>query len=200
MVGKPRDVLGAVVGDAGEAVAVDEDFGRGVHALIAGKRAGVEDETVGDAAVGGEVLAAAALQLFRGGPVRDVVYEDVCIKDTKNPILMDSNYSYSGPARDKLPEFTDIVLRNVRLIGPGKITLDGFDATHRLGIAFDNVTLDDPANTKISGIHALITLGPGPVNFRPAGDDLKIAGVPGQGTPNACDGKFVPLPVKTEAN
>jgi polygalacturonase len=136
----------------------------------------------------------------RGGLVHDIIYEDVCIRDTKNPILMDSNYSYSGPARDKFPEFTDIVLRNVRVAGPGKITLDGFDDAHLLGITFDNVTLDDPANTKISGIHALITLGPGPVNFRPAGDDLKIAGAPGKGAPNACDGKFVPLPLKTEAN
>jgi polygalacturonase len=132
----------------------------------------------------------------RGGLVHDVVYEDVCIRDTKNPILMDSNYSYTGPARDKFPEFTDIMLRNVRILSAGKITLDGFDAAHRLGITFDNVALDDPAETKISGIHALVTLGPGPVNFRPAGDDLKIAGEPGQGAPNACEGKFVPLPVK----
>jgi polygalacturonase len=136
----------------------------------------------------------------RGGLVHDIVYEDVCIRDTKNPILMDSNYSYSGPARDKFPEFTDVVLRNVRVLGPGKITLDGFDATHRLGITFDNVTLADPASTKISGSHALVTLGPGPVNFRPAGDDLQIAGAPGKGTPNACEGKFVPLPVKPDTH
>src|SRR5438094_7372721 len=68
----------------------------------------------------------------RGGLVRDVVYEDVCIRNTANPIYMDSNYSYYGPARDKLPQFTDIVLRNVRILGGGKITLDGFDEMHRL--------------------------------------------------------------------
>ena len=132
----------------------------------------------------------------RGGLVHDVSYEDVCIRDTKNPIYMDSNYSYTGTARDKLPEFTDIVLRNVRILGAGKITLDGFDATHLLGITFNNVTLSDPAKMKITGTHALVTLGPGPVNFRPAGDDVKIAGAPGQGAPNACESKFVPLPHK----
>lgn len=47
----------------------------------------------------------------RGGIVKDVTYEDVCIRDTKNPILMDSNYSYYGAARDKLPTFTNITLR-----------------------------------------------------------------------------------------
>jgi hypothetical protein len=113
---------------------------------------------------------------------------------------MDSNYSYSGPARDKFPEFVDIILRNVRILSAGKITLDGFDATHRLGITFDNVTLDDPAKTKISGSHALVTLGPGPVSFRPAGDDLKIAGEPGEGARNGCEGKFVPFPVKSAAH
>ena len=35
----------------------------------------------------------------RGGLVHDVVYEDVCIRNTKNPIFMDSNYSYSGSAQ-----------------------------------------------------------------------------------------------------
>ena len=76
--------------------------------------------------------------------MHDVVYEDVCIKDTKNPIYMDSNYSYRGEATDKLPEFTDIALRNVRILGGGKITLDGFDAAHRLGMLFDNLMFDNP--------------------------------------------------------
>lgn len=134
----------------------------------------------------------------RGGLVHDVVYEDVCIRATKNPIYMDSNYSFYGAARDKLPVFTDIVLRNVRVDGPGKITLDGFDEKHRLGIAFDNVTLSDPAAVKISAGHADVRIGPGPVNFHPAGADIKIAGEPGKDHPNACAGKFVPIPSPTD--
>src|SRR5260370_13478554 len=89
----------------------------------------------------------------RGGPVRDVVYEDVCIKDTKNPILMDSNYSFMDEARDRLPSFEGIILSNVRVLTAGKITLDGFDAAHRLAITFDNVVLDTGAATKISATH-----------------------------------------------
>ncbi|MGH9808696.1 MAG: glycosyl hydrolase family 28 protein, partial [Terriglobia bacterium] len=67
----------------------------------------------------------------RGGLVQDVVYEDVCIQDTKEPILMDTHYSFRGKDSDKIPDFRDIVLRNVRILGSGKITLDGFDAMHR---------------------------------------------------------------------
>jgi polygalacturonase len=131
----------------------------------------------------------------RGGLVHDVVYEDVCIRDTKNPIYMDSNYSAAtGPTHDKLPVFTAITLRNVRVEGSGKITLEGFDQAHRLGMTFDNVTLDHPGDIKISAHFADITLGPGLVNFLPAGEDVKTAGVNGKGLPNACTGKFVPMP------
>jgi polygalacturonase len=132
----------------------------------------------------------------RGGLVHDVHYEDVCIRDTKNPILMDSNYSYFGEARDKLPTFTDILLRNVRIFGSGKITLDGYDAKHRLGIRFDNVLLENPSAIQVTGVHADVQTGPGPVNFHAAGQDVTVAGSPGPGTPNSCDAKFVPYPEK----
>jgi polygalacturonase len=132
----------------------------------------------------------------RGGLVHDVVYEDVCIRDTANPIYMDSNYSFRGEATGKLPVFTDIVLRNVRIVGPGKITLDGFDAQHHLGMLFDNVVLDNPNAVKISAEHGDFVLGPGPVNFLPAGEDVKVVNSAGTGSPNACEGKFVPLPVR----
>ncbi|HUI55008.1 MAG TPA: glycosyl hydrolase family 28 protein [Bryobacteraceae bacterium] len=132
----------------------------------------------------------------RGGLVHDVLYEDVCIRDTKNPVLMDTNYSYYGAARDRYPVFTGIVLRNVRVLSSGKITLDGLDTTHRLGITFDNMHLDTPVATTISAQHADIVLGPGPVNFRPAGEDVKLTSAAGKGSPNACKDKFVPFPVQ----
>ncbi len=109
----------------------------------------------------------------RGGLVRDVVYEDVRIRDTKNPILMDTDYAHFGTGGDKPPTFTDIILRNVQVLTSGKITLQGYDATHRLGIRFDNVHLTDP---KIFATHADIFLGPGPVNFRPTGEDVIVSG------------------------
>jgi polygalacturonase len=130
----------------------------------------------------------------RGGAVRDVVYEDVCIKDTKNPILMDSNYSYFGEARDKLPSFVGIILRNVRVLSAGKITLNGFDASHRLGITFDNVFLDAAAASKFSATHANITEGAGGVNFYASGDDVHIVKNSGKAARNTCEGKFVPFP------
>ncbi len=126
----------------------------------------------------------------RGGPVRDIVYEDVCIKDTKNPIYMDSNYSFMGEARDKLPSFQGIILRDVRVLTAGKITLDGFDAAHQLGIVFENVILDQ--GSKVTATHADIRETGS--NIPASGDDVHIQESQGKGHANSCQGKFVPFP------
>lgn len=130
----------------------------------------------------------------RGGLVQDVTYEDVCIRDTKNPIFMDSNYSYYGAARDKLPEFRDILLKNVHVFGPGKITLDGYDAGHRLQMTFEDVTLSSTDN--VGAVFADLTLRSG-VNFLPSGKDVTVSGKPSLGgNAAACEGKFVPMPAQ----
>jgi polygalacturonase len=114
----------------------------------------------------------------------------VCIQETKNPIYMDSNYSFMGEARDKLPSFKGIVLRNVRIFTGGKITLDGYDAAHRLEITFDNVIVD-PAN-RVTAKYAEVT-GIG-MNFHVSGDDVQVKQSAGKGEANRCEGKFVPFP------
>jgi polygalacturonase len=133
----------------------------------------------------------------RGGLVHDVLYEDVCIRGTANPILMDTNYTaHAGAAKDKPPVFRDIVLRNVRVEGAGKVTLEGLDEAHRLGIRLDNVVFDDPDRIQLSARHAEVKVGPGPFNLKIAGLDVTLSGSPGQGVKNACSGKFVDFPIR----
>ncbi len=132
----------------------------------------------------------------RGGLVERVTYDDVCIRDTANPVYMDSTYSAGGSLTGDLPPtFRDIVLRNVRTDGGGKVTLEGLDKSHRLGIQFDNAIFDSPAQIKLSAKHADIKVGPGPFNLMVAGEDVSITGKTGPGAKNACTGKFVPFPV-----
>ena len=132
----------------------------------------------------------------RGGQVKDVVYEDVCIRNSKHPILMDSNYTASvGKEKGLIPSFTGIVLRDVHISAGGKINLDGADANHRLGIQFENVTLDAVAAKNVHAIHAEITLGPGTTNLRASGEDVKVTGQPGTVMTNSCESRFVPFPV-----
>jgi len=133
-----------------------------------------------------------------GGLVHDAVYEDLCIRNSKAPIQLDTNYQANPkPGSGKIPVFTDITLRNVRISGGGKIQLNGFDATHRIGIQFDGVALmDPPALYKFAIDHADITLGPGPVNFQMTGTDSTVRGAAGKGSLEPCTAKFVPFPEK----
>jgi polygalacturonase len=110
----------------------------------------------------------------KGGLVQDVVYRDVCIRNTRNPILMDSDYEHFGKGGGRLPMFTGIELHDVWVEGGGKVTLQGFDDKHRLGMTFDNVHF---ADTTIVAEHADLKFGEGSV-----------------GTPDACKDKFVPMP------
>jgi polygalacturonase len=130
-----------------------------------------------------------------GGPVEDVVYSDVCIRDSKNPIDFDTAYSFPGKEIIALPEYRDIVLRNVRLLGGGRIQLNGFDKTHRIDVTLDGVlALDRPDLYRAQALHTDITFGPGPVNLVFTGDDSTVTGKEAKGALADCTAKFVPFP------
>lgn len=135
----------------------------------------------------------------RGGVVTDAVYEDVCMRNVADPIVMDAEYTnFQSQAQGLIPDFNGIVLRNVRVIGAGNVILNGSDAKHRLGLTLDNVVLDNPDQIKLTAKHAHITQGPGPTNLRPEGEDVTVEGKPGKGSSNSCQDKFVPFPENYE--
>jgi len=78
----------------------------------------------------------------------------------------------------------------------GRITLQGYDEKHRLGMTFDNVYFDAPQDLKILAEHAELNFGPGNVNFHPSGSDVAVKGAPVVGKPNVCSDKFVPMPAR----
>jgi polygalacturonase len=132
----------------------------------------------------------------RGGLVHDIEYRDVCIRNTKDPIEMDTHYSASAKTTGNLiPEFRDIRLKDLRVSGGGKVILDGYDARRRLAMTFDNVVFDDPSAIKLSASHLALTRGPGPMNLPIAGEDVQVTGNPAEAPVNSCTGKFVPMPV-----
>ncbi len=134
----------------------------------------------------------------RGGLVSNVTYERVCIRRTKEPILMDTHYDASPETTGALiPVFRDILLRDVHVVDGGRITLDGYDAERPLGITFDGVWLGDVAKTKLRASHAAVTLGAGSTNLTIAGDGVRVQGAPlASAVPDgACAGKFAPFPV-----
>ena len=131
----------------------------------------------------------------RGGLVQDVTYDDVCVRDSRNPILLDTAYSYPGNGKDLFPEYKDITFHNVRISGGGKVQFGGLDAVHRVGVKLDGVELSDgAAKYQIVAAHADVELGPGPVNFSVDGEDVKVSGKAGKGSPASCQGRFLPFP------
>ncbi|HEY5380848.1 MAG TPA: glycosyl hydrolase family 28 protein [Acidobacteriaceae bacterium] len=131
----------------------------------------------------------------RGGLVKDVVYDDICIRDSKNPILLDTAYSYPGKGKDLFPVYKDIVFRDVRIAGGGKIQFAGLDTGHRVEVRPDGVMLTDGlANYRIVAQHVDVAMGPGPVNFDVSGEDVKVSGKAGDGSLASCAAKFVPFP------
>jgi polygalacturonase len=131
----------------------------------------------------------------RGGLVQDVTYDDVCVRDSRNPILLDTAYSYPGNGKDLFPEYKDITFHNVRISGGGKIQFGGLDQQHRVGVKLDGVELTDgAANYRITAAHADVEFGPGPVNFSVSGEDVKVTGKAGKGSLPSCAGRFVGFP------
>jgi polygalacturonase len=131
----------------------------------------------------------------RGGLVEDVIYNDICIRDAKYPILFDTAYTFPGKGVDQFPVYQNITLHNVRITGGGKIQFNGFDDTHRIAVNLDGVlTLDSPTRYKAQAIHTDITFGPGPVNAIFTGDDSTVTGKQVNGNLPGCSTKFVPFP------
>jgi polygalacturonase len=132
----------------------------------------------------------------RGGLTQDVVYSDVCIRNSPNPITLDTGYTAAGTLTgNSPPTMRGITLRNVRISGGGKISFNGYDPTHRIAATLDGVQITDDAQYTYSLHHADLTLGPGATNLTfPAGEDSTVTGKPAEGSPDSCDDKFVPFP------
>jgi polygalacturonase len=132
----------------------------------------------------------------RGGLVHDVIYDDVCVRDSPNPITLDTGYTAAGTVEgNSPPTMRDITLHNVRVSGGGKISFNGYAKDYRVGVTLDDVLLTDPAAYSYSIHHADFVLGPGPANLKLAGGvDSTSQGTPGKGSAASCADKFVPFP------
>jgi polygalacturonase len=80
----------------------------------------------------------------RGGLVHDVIYDDVCVRDSPNPITLDTGYTAAGTVEgNSPPSMRDIRLHDVRMSGGGKISFNGYAKDYRVGVILDDVLLTD---------------------------------------------------------
>jgi hypothetical protein len=124
----------------------------------------------------------------RGGLVHGITYTDVCMRGVRNPLVFDPYYSDAVGTR--IPDYRDIVVRNTHVLGGGRLTLQGYDATRPLGLTLDNVTFDTPPT--VTATDANIELGPEPVSFNPSGTRVVVdVATTGNAAPRVCDNAWV---------
>jgi polygalacturonase len=127
----------------------------------------------------------------RGGLVHAIRYENVCIRNVTNPIVLTPHYTdFSGQL---LPEYRDITLRNVHILTPGDYIFAGLDSKHELGVTLDNVFADGLDDSHVFAQNAGITMGSAAGNLVPQGSNVTVGQTPGSGagSPLPCGARFV---------
>ena len=127
----------------------------------------------------------------RGGLVQNVSYTDVCMRNVKDPFVFDAYYS--SATGTLIPNFQDISLHSVHILGGGTNTFRGYDATHITTISFDNVIMDDAGSATFKDQDTAFSFGPGPVNFAPStGTGVTITkSITGTDPPKDCSAAWV---------
>lgn len=106
----------------------------------------------------------------RGGPVRNITYTDICMRDMNNAILVSTAYNplFAGT---EYPEFGAMSFQNIRHVTckatqQPVVTLNGFNALRPAGpFTLDNIVVDNMGPRSASSQFAEIILGPGGVTF-----------------------------------
>jgi polygalacturonase len=106
----------------------------------------------------------------RGGPVRDITYRNVCMRDMNNSILVSTAYNplFAGMAFPDFGAMTFENIHHVTCLGLREpvVTLNGFNAARPAGpFTLNNVVVDNVGPQSASGQFSSIVLGPGVVNF-----------------------------------
>ena len=127
----------------------------------------------------------------RGGLVEKVSYENVCIRDVMNPIILTPMYTTFAGTR--LPIYRDITLKDVHSVTPGWVTLLGLDGEHKLGVTLDNVTIDGMRAAELRAENAEIQI-PRRGNLELAGNGVTVKGGSAAAAPLSCSGRFPAFP------
>ena len=154
----------------------------------------------------------------RGGEVSNVYYDHICIRNALNALLYTPYYSTKAvpvnsdtmAAAPLFPNFHDIYLSNVRILGTSGVKLQGLEASsggytnpaHPLVISLDDVVADDPRAINLISSDASITVNAVNLPILPSTDNrVAVQGTPTQAVDPSkvvdCDWAFVDFPSPT---
>ena len=118
----------------------------------------------------------------RGGTVSQVTYDNTCMIGVKDLLMF--NPFYSTTSGSSIPIFTDIVVDGAKSVSSASgatSELDGFDSSHVLGLALENVQLD---STKTTAQYAAIQTYN--TNLKPSGTGVTVSAISGGGSVPNC--------------
>jgi len=137
----------------------------------------------------------------RGGPVHDLVYENICMKDVPIPIAISPYYTnqtvepfedpkYEG---DKIPDYKAITLRNITSETPGDVLIAGLDEAHRTEVALENVTIKGIKPGQVHLFYDDLTVKGTNIPLENLSGTVKVVRDKSAPATDACEGKFVPM-------
>ncbi|WCM92180.1 pectinesterase family protein [Acidovorax sp. NCPPB 2350] len=130
----------------------------------------------------------------RGGEVRQVLYQDVCLRNNRWPIFFDTHYDRQARG-DAIPTYRGIALQDVRG-DAGLLVLRGYDEAHALDVALQDIRFSGTALWQIE--HARLALPVDGVFPRPPGGTASAT--PASGPAGDCSARWVPFPVAASAS
>ena len=146
----------------------------------------------------------------RGGPVHDLIYKGICMKDVPIPIAISPYYTnqtvepfedpkYTG---DKIPDYKGILLQDIYSETPGDVLIAGLNDEHRTQVTLKNVIIKGIKSSQVHLFYDDLTVQPPGTNLplrESAHKSVKLTegganGIEQMGNqPNPCTGKFVPM-------
>ena len=137
----------------------------------------------------------------RGGPVRNVTYQHICMRDVPVPISISPFYNGQttdgiddlGLKGDRIPDYKGIRLEDVHSLTPGIVQVAGLSGDHITQISMDGVVVKDLKPEQVHARFADVTIGADGANFTFAGEGVSVQSkAQKQPKVSACDGVFVP--------
>lgn len=139
----------------------------------------------------------------RGGPVHDLVYQNICMRDVQVPIAISPYYNNGtidqffdpGFKGSRIPDYKAITLRNISVMTPGDVLIAGADESHRTAVSLENVSIAGIQPAQVHMKLADITHAGGniPLGGQPADVNFLDAAVSAPATQYSCEGRFVPM-------
>ncbi len=145
-----------------------------------------------------------------GGPVSNVIFANVCMRNVKQPLIFTPYYSSGNHTTS--PSIGDVLVQNVHVLssakfGAGKLVFRGYhngSVTNTLTMTLDNVVFDSTSFLTADGKkggptqpdYATLTLGPGPVTipFAASSTFKLIDSRAASRAPLSCDSAFPDFP------